>query len=161
MKLVSGSVFLTQELAAEIQAAGGIVTAADLVDAQPTVKQPLQAEVHQHLSKICCLPGQSCCSQRSRQPTLARCPSSSRLTECLQVLGLTLLLPPPPSSGACVILALQILAGDGLTNISGFNLHRRMQFHPLRGNCLHSSSAPSKAGDGIDPAQSKVPLPLQ
>ena len=29
----------------------------------------------------------------------------------MQVLGLDVLVPPPPSSGACVILALHILAG--------------------------------------------------
>ncbi len=34
-----------QVLAAEIVAAGGIMTAQDLVDAQPTVKQPITAQV--------------------------------------------------------------------------------------------------------------------
>ena len=37
-----------QDLAAEIQAAGGIVTAEDLVGAQPTVKQPITAQVVLH-----------------------------------------------------------------------------------------------------------------
>ena len=34
-----------QDLAAEIQEAGGIITADDLTGSQPTLKQPLQAEV--------------------------------------------------------------------------------------------------------------------
>ena len=37
-----------QALAEDIQAAGGIVTAQDLQDAQPTVKQPLTAKVSWH-----------------------------------------------------------------------------------------------------------------
>ena len=34
-----------QAMAAEIQAAGGIVTAKDLVDAQPIIKEPLRSQV--------------------------------------------------------------------------------------------------------------------
>jgi gamma-glutamyltranspeptidase len=35
-----------QTLAGEIRAAGGIVTAQDLLSAQPVVKQPITAQVH-------------------------------------------------------------------------------------------------------------------
>lgn len=44
-----------QELAEEIQGAGGIITASDLLDAQPIIRQPLrsQASYHPHLSCHC------------------------------------------------------------------------------------------------------------
>ncbi|KAK9813827.1 hypothetical protein WJX73_000384 [Symbiochloris irregularis] len=58
-------------LAEEIRGAGGIITAQDLISAQPTVKQPLNTTVF----------------------------------------GLNIFTAPPPSSGACILAALQILAG--------------------------------------------------
>ncbi len=59
-----------QTLAGEIQAAGGIVTAQDLLSAQPVVKQPITAQV---------------CNANPTYP-LCACVSDARTS-----------LPPPPS----------------------------------------------------------------
>ena len=43
--IMEARLILVQALARDMQAAGGIVSAQDLRDAQPTVKQPLTAKV--------------------------------------------------------------------------------------------------------------------
>ena len=79
-----------QTLAGEIQAAGGIVTAQDLLSAQPVVKQPITAQV---------------CNANPTYP-LCACVSDARTS-----------LPPPPSpppSLACQLSCI-VIAVDGQT----------------------------------------------
>ncbi len=115
-----------QTLAGEIQAAGGIVTAQDLLSAQPIVKQPISAQVQNaKLSSTGASSAYTSISTPTRMPScLARsCLQMLKwdyvircdfLAECVwvaQVWGYELAVPPPPSSGATVILALHILSG--------------------------------------------------
>lgn len=111
-------------MAAEIQSAGGILTMADLVDAQPVIKQPLRAQVShasaQQLStllhaaaalsfgtKMGCRSLCSCYCWCGRMHVHAAVTAGVHV----QMWGLEVLAVPPPSSGACVVAALQFLAG--------------------------------------------------
>ena len=72
-KPVQGWFVVVQLLAAEIQAAGGIVTAQDLAQAQPSIKQPVTSKVSYsfclssliHHTLLSCFTVGTICSQQA------------------------------------------------------------------------------------------------
>jgi hypothetical protein len=127
------------KLAAEVQAAGGVLTADDITGAAPVVTQPLTTQVGPVGRRDRERGGEQGARARARTEALARQGAASPLPQSInmpshrtplrsraprppaptraarQLGDLDLLFPPPPSSAAVVAFALKFLVGYGGT----------------------------------------------
>lgn len=122
---------LAEQLAADIQAAGGLVTAGDLARARPQLKPAMRAHAYgvevsgsgsvlrHHWSCQLCRPEVNASHLLALCGTVVLCDNGKSL--CLQ-----LIFPPPPSSAAVIVAALHILSGYDLrlSAAGGLGTHR-------------------------------------
>ena len=132
------------QLAAEIQAAGSIITAQDLRSAEPVMDEAISAQVlatacrRLHSSHLPLILG---LAQGMRSVKAARGHGQSAMpTSCvwLQAWGLNFIGPPPPSGAAAVLAAVLILAAYQVTlhppvvRVNPYRYYDTQMFHEGR-----------------------------